>query len=296
MAPEHTNNGNDGPPSPDVIAVPERDELEVYFQPKVDLRSGRVIGVEALVRWVHPSRGVVSARDFLGDLEADEMRELTERVIELSTRAAGDWWRSCLGLQVSVNLAGCSLSDPSWDLRGFVAQALSASGLTGKALQFEVTEDILIKDPARATDVLGQLSELGAGVSLDDFGTGHFSVRQLLRLPIDEVKIDHSVIRGLLGDEENKMIARSIIHFAHQLQLQVMAEGVETQEAWHQLRSMGAERAQGFLISEPLPSREVPAFLASWSHRARELRSTKPTKRRRFTTRKRAGTPAEATA
>ena len=296
MALELNQNGSGGAPSLDLMKALDRDELGVHFQPKVDLRSARMIGVEALARWVSPGRGVIPAQEFIGHLEADPLRRLTERVVELSTRAAGDWWRSGLGLQVSVNLAGCPLSDPGWDLHAFVAKALKTSGLPGKALQFEVTENIIQDSPERAMELLGQLSKLGATVSLDDFGTGYFSMRQLLSLPISEVKIDRSIVRGLLDDEEDMTIARSIIHLAHQLGFQVLAEGVETDQAWRQLRGMGAECAQGFLISKPLPSRDVPAFLASWNRRARELSSAKPVKRRRIGARTRASTPAEATA
>jgi diguanylate cyclase (GGDEF)-like protein len=279
----------------DLARALENDEIVAHFQPKVDLRSARVIGVEALVRWDHPERGLVSPAEFLPLADpGGHMRALTERVIEYSARAAGDWWHSGLGLQLSVNLAPSSFSEPDWKLDAFVAKTLARTGLPGKALQFEVTEDGLMADPELAAETLKRLSKLGATISIDDFGTGHSSLGRLKSLPIDELKIDRSFIQELTDDD--KTIVRSTIHLAHQMGLQVVAEGVETEEAWRQLRSMGAERAQGYLIARPLPAREVPAWLATWNQRARELSSTRRVQRRSKAAGKRTGRPAEATA
>src|SRR4051794_28316838 len=288
--------GTNAPRELDLARAFSRGEIRAYFQPKVDFRSARVVGVEALARWVHPSRGVIDAKDFLPLIEAGgSMRKLTERVIEFSTRAAGDWWRSGLGLQLSINLPLEAVSGSDWNLPAIVAGALSDSGLPGDALQFEVTESGLLIEPGLATSVLEQLHELGTTIAVDDFGTGHFSLRQLMELPIEELKIDRSFIHG--PTSEDKTIVRSIIHLAHQMGLQVVAEGVETEETWRRLRSLGAERAQGFLISKPIAAREVPAWLATWNQRARELSSTTRGKRRSKAAAKRAAaTPAEATA
>ncbi len=264
----------------DIARALNQGEIQAHFQPKVDLRSARVVGVEALARWAHPDLGVIPARDFLDRVEAGgHMPALTERVIEFSTRAAGDWWRSGLGMQLSLNLPLGNLSGSDRSLPEFVAGALAASGLPGEAVQFEVTEEGLLGDAGVVAELLGQLSELGATISIDDFGTGHFSLRQLQSLPIEELKIDRSLVAALDEDEDRTLI-RSTIHLAHQMGLAVVAEGVETKEAWRQLRSMGCERAQGFLIAKPLPAREVPAWLATWSHRARELTATKRVRRR----------------
>jgi diguanylate cyclase (GGDEF)-like protein len=265
----------------DLARALREDEIVTYFQPKVELRTARVIGVEGLVRWRHPERGMVSPAEFLALAEAGgHMQELTEEVIGFSTRAAGDWWHSGLGLQLSVNLAPSTLCDPEWRLDEFVARTLARTGLPGKALQFEVTEDALMVEPEIAADHLTRLSALGATISIDDFGTGHSSLGRLKSLPIDELKIDRSFIFGLTENEGDKTIVRSTIHLAHQMGLQVIAEGVETQAAWQQLRGMGCEGAQGFLIAKPMPAREVPAWLASWNQQARELRSAKRAQRR----------------
>jgi EAL domain-containing protein (putative c-di-GMP-specific phosphodiesterase class I) len=263
----------------DLIRALAQGEIEAHFLPKVDLRSARVVGVEALARWATPSTGVLSAESFI-DLvtEGGHERAFTERVVEFSTRVAGDWWRSGLGLQLALNLPLDAIAGSDWDLPSFVMGALDASGLPGDALQFEITEAGLLRDGGAAADLLGRLSELGATVSIDDFGTGHFSLRQLKRLPIEELKLDNSLVRGL-NDEEDRAIVRSIIHLAHQLGIQVAAEGVETEVDWRQLRSMGCERAQGYLVSKPLTARQVPAWLASWNQRARELSSARRVRR-----------------
>lgn len=278
MTSNHTQNGSGERRDTDIARALDAGEIQAYFLPKVDLRSARVVGVEALARWVHPTTGVISAQAFI-DLVTDggHERALTERVIEYSTRAAGDWWRSGLGLQLSLNLPLGAVT-PDWNLPELVSDALAASGLPGEALEFEVTEDGLLVNPEMAADLLGELNQLGATISIDDFGTGYFSLRQLKRLPIDELKLDRSLVSGL-NDEENRSIVRSAIHLAHQMSIQVVAEGVETETAWRQLRSMGCERAQGHLIAEPLPAREVPAWLASWNQRARELSSSRRMRR-----------------
>ena len=262
----------------------------------MDLRNGRVIGVEALARWEHSDLGLLPAGDFIHAVESDaQMRSLTERVIEISTQAGGDWWRSGLRLQLSVNLPALALSSTDWDLVAFVANSLSTAGLPGKAIQFDVIEDALLPDGEQLTNRLTRFVELGGGLAIDDFGTGYFSLRQLIELPIDELKIDRSLILDL-DDEESRTIVRAAIHLAHQIGLPVVGEGVETRDAWQQLRSMGCERAQGFLISPPVPSREVPAWLASWNQQARELSSTSRVRLRRKRSTKQTTATAEATA
>jgi EAL domain-containing protein (putative c-di-GMP-specific phosphodiesterase class I) len=292
MTSNHTHKGTSERRDTDIARALDSGEIQAHFLPKVDLRSGHVVGVEALARWVHPSRGVISANSFIDLVEqGGHERALTERVLEYSTRAAGDWWRSGLGLQLSVNLPLGAVA-PDWDLTSLVSGALAATGLPGEAIEFEVTEDGLLVKPELAAELLGDLNRLGASISIDDFGTGHFSLRQLKRLPIEELKLDRSLVSGL-NEEENRSIVRAAIHLAHQMNIRVVAEGVETETAWRQLRSMGCERAQGHLIAEPLPAREVPAWLASWNQRARKLSSTRRVRRTtRATDKRREATPA----
>jgi EAL domain-containing protein (putative c-di-GMP-specific phosphodiesterase class I) len=250
------------------------DEIQTYFLPTVDMRTARVTGVEALIRWFHPQRGVLPPSDFLDLAEAGGlMGTLTERVIELATRAAGDWWRSGLRPELSVNLPAGALAAPDPRLAEIVRTALSDSGLPAKALRFEVTEDAVMTaaDPSAA---LEPLTKLGASISVDDFGTGHTSLDRLESLTADEVKIDRSFIRAL-SRGGRKGVVRSTVHLVRQLGLRVVAEGVETEDTWRQLRGMGCDAAQGFLIGAPMPAREFLAWIASWDARGRELNTIK---------------------
>ena len=250
------------------------DEIQTYFLPTVDMRTARVTGVEALVRWFHPQRGVLPPSDFLDLAEAGGlMGTLTERVIELATRAAGDWWRSGLRPELSVNLPAGALAAPDPRLAKTVRTALSDSGLPPKALRFEVTEDAVMTaaDPSAA---LEPLTKLGASITVDDFGTGHTSLDRLESLTADEVKIDRSFIRAL-SRGGRKGVVRSTVHLVRQLGLRVVAEGVETEDTWRQLRGMGCDAAQGFLIGAPMPAREFLAWIASWDARGRELNTIK---------------------
>jgi EAL domain-containing protein (putative c-di-GMP-specific phosphodiesterase class I) len=246
------------------------DEIQTYFLPKVDMRTARVTGVEALVRWFHPQRGVLPPSDFLDLAEVGGlMGALTERVIELATRAAGDWWRSGLQPEVSINLPAEALAAPDPRFAEIVRAALADSGLPAKALRFEVTEDAVMT-AAGPSAALEPLTRLGASISVDDFGTGHTSLDRLERLTADEVKIDRSFIRALSRGGE-KGVVRSTVHLVRQLGLRIVAEGVETEDTWRQLRGMGCDAAQGFLIGAPMPAREFLAWIASWDARGREL-------------------------
>jgi EAL domain-containing protein (putative c-di-GMP-specific phosphodiesterase class I) len=268
----HEQTGRDQSTGLDLAQALSADHIDVRFLPTVDLRSTRVTGVEALVRWNHPDHGLLRPGAFLQQATAsDQLQPLTERVLELAARAGGDWWRSGLKLQLSVNLPVAAFLAPDWKIHDFTSRIVEENRLPANALIFEVTEDVVMLE--QASDTLAELNSIGVGISIDDFGMGQFSISRLARLPVDELKIDRSFVAAL-ANEDNRRTVRSMIHLAHQLGLQVVAEGVETAEAWRTLRSMGCERAQGFLIAEPLPAREVPAWLASWNLRARELGST----------------------
>jgi EAL domain-containing protein (putative c-di-GMP-specific phosphodiesterase class I) len=272
-----------------------RDEIQTYFLPKVDLRGARVVGIEALARWFHPERGVLPPADFLGLAEAGGlMPALTERVIDLATQAAGDWWNSGLRLQLTVNLPTSALTESETGLQELAAAALSRSGLPSTALRFDVTEDAVM-GAADPTVALKELTSLGAAISIDDFGTGHTSLGRLNGLPVDELKIDRSFIRALSRGGDTALV-RSTVHLARQMGLRIVAEGVETEETWRQLRGMGCDAAQGFLVGAPMPAREFLAWLASWDARGRKLNTirrdqvqlAKPSPRKRSHARDRA--------
>jgi EAL domain-containing protein (putative c-di-GMP-specific phosphodiesterase class I) len=248
----------------------ERGEIQTYFLPVADLRTARVRGVEALARWFHPERGILLPADFL-DLAVSGglMTKLTSRVLELATQAAGDWWRSGLRLELSVNLPGTALTEIGPRLQEIVPSTLSRTNLRPDTLRFDIPEDAVMSasDPTAA---LGVLTGLGASISIDDFGTSHTALGRLKGLAVDELKIDNSLIRALARGGD-KALVRSTIHLARQMGLRVVAEGVDTEDCWRQLRGMGCDAAQGFLIGAPMPSREFLAWIASWDARGREL-------------------------
>jgi EAL domain-containing protein (putative c-di-GMP-specific phosphodiesterase class I) len=248
----------------------EGGQIQAHYLPKVDLRSARVTGMEALARWLHPDRGELAAAEFVDLAEAGEMMPaLTERIIKLSTQATGDWWRSGLRLQLSVNLPASALNEPDPALDELVSAAPVSMGFPSDALRFEITEDAIMAAPD-AAQTLERLKSLGVTISIDDFGTGHTSLGQLKDLPVDELKIDRSFTRTLTRGE-GKGIVRSTIQLARQMDLEVVAEGVQTEETWRQLRGMGCDGAQGSLIGRPMAAREVPAWLASWDTHGRRL-------------------------
>jgi EAL domain-containing protein (putative c-di-GMP-specific phosphodiesterase class I) len=256
----------------ELAAALRGDGIQAYFLPKADLRTARVIGVEALARWAHRERGMLQPADFLDLAESGGLMPLlTSRVLDLAIRAAGDWWRSGLRLEISVNLPAASLAAPDPELAEAIASALEGSEIPADALRFDIPENALLAatDPAPA---LGALAELGASISIDDFGTAHTSLTRLKRLGIDELKIDRSFIRALSRGGDRALV-RSTVHLGRQLGLRIVAEGVDTDEAWRQLRGVGCDAAQGFLIGAPLPAREFLAWIASWNTRGRELNS-----------------------
>ncbi len=248
----------------------ERGQIQAYFLPVADLRTSRVRGIEALARWVHPERGLLLPRDFLGLAESGGlMPQLTERILDLAVQAAGDWWGSGLRLEVSLNLPATVLTDLTLRLTQIIPAALSRGGLSPETLRLDIPENAVTSasDPAGA---LAALADLGVSISIDDFGSGHTSLGRLKGLPVDELKIDRSFIRALSRGGD-KALVRSTIHLARQLGLRVIAEGVDTEAGWRQLRGMGCDAAQGFLVGSPMPARDFLAWVVSWNARGSEL-------------------------
>ena len=240
----------------------DHDELVLHFQPKVALSSGSVIGVEALVRWEHPERGLLGPHEFLGLAERTGLiGDITRWVLDAAVRQCAAWRRSGLELPVAVNLAAANIVDTT--LPESVAHILQRWEVPGRLLECEISEDTVMGDPRRAGDVLERLRELGVRLSLDDFGTGHSSLSYLKRLPLDEVKIDRSFVIGMADDPSDAAIVRSTIDLARHLGVAVVAEGVETTEVLDVLAALHCDVAQGFLLSRPLPAAELDGWLAA---------------------------------
>jgi len=237
----------------------DRGELELHYQPKVYLSSGQTAGMEALVRWNHPDRGLLAADEFLPLVEQSYlMRDLTSRVVQLALTQAADWWRDGIRVQVAVNVGARDLMDSSLDET--VARGLARTGLPAGALLLEVSERMLSAGPGPAVAWMESLAALGVALSLDDFGTGYSSLVRLRRLPVGEVKIDASFVRRLLRSADDEVIVRSIIDLVRALGIRSVAEGVETGETAAALRAMGCDAAQGWHFARPLP----PAAASQW--------------------------------
>jgi diguanylate cyclase (GGDEF)-like protein len=234
----------------------ESDELVLHYQPKVLLATGALIGVEALVRWQHPTRGLLGPDEFVPLAErTGAVADLTRWVVDRALAQHRAWRDQGIDLPVAVNLAAANIVDVT--LPASVRGLLERHEVAGDRLECEISEHTVMADPVRASDVLAGLRALGVRLSLDDFGTGHSSLAYLKRLPLDEVKIDRSFVAGMAHDENDAVIVRSTIDLARNLGLEVVAEGVETEEIMHALAELRCDIAQGYYISRPLPATEL---------------------------------------
>lgn len=229
-------------------------EFELYFQPQIDIRHGRITGVEALVRWQHPVEGLVSPARFIPLAErSGHIVQIGEWVLNEACRQARCWQdQGLVPLVVAVNLSAMQFK--RGNVLGMVSAALADSGLPAHCLELELTESILLQDVDATMETLHGLKALGAKLSIDDFGTGYSSLSYLKRLDVDKLKIDQSFVRDVLADGDGASIVQAIIQLGHILQLEVIAEGVETEAQLAFLRASGCDEAQGYLFSRPVPA------------------------------------------
>ncbi len=240
----------------------EDDELVLHYQPKLDMGSGRVCGVEALVRWQHPEHGLILPEGFIPFAEQSGLiNHLTTWVLDAVIRQHHLWQQREVRLPVAINLSGRNLQDLAFPAE--VERRLANWNIAPNWLAFEITESAIIADPIRALKILTQLNEMGVRLSIDDFGIGYSSLAYLKRLPVDELKIDKSFVIEMNQNESNEVIVRSTIDLGHNLGLRVVAEGVETAEVRLALERMGCDVIQGLHISPPLASDALVDWLAS---------------------------------
>lgn len=241
----------------------ERGEFVVHYQPKVNLQDrGRVTGVEALVRWQHPDRGLLGPNQFIPLIEPTALvRPFTEHVIEQALVQMVAWRRRGIDLEMSVNLSARNLLDA--DIPARVAELLARYDIPAHRLTLEVTESAALADPERAIAALEGLRAHGVGVSVDDFGTGNASIEYLATLPASELKIDRSFITHMLTDARAQAIVRSIVDLARNLGLTLVAEGIESDEVMAHLASLGCHTGQGYFFSRPLPAQELTERLTA---------------------------------
>jgi diguanylate cyclase (GGDEF)-like protein/PAS domain S-box-containing protein len=235
-------------------------ELILHYQPKAALESGDVRSVEALLRWVHPERGMVFPDSFIPIAqETGLIGPLTLYVVEEALRQGRRWRDAGLNLSISVNLSTRNLLDR--DFPNQVAALLKRWGMGPEWLELEVTESSMLANPTRAKAVLNELSALGLRLSIDDFGTGYSSLSYLRQLPVDEIKIDRSFVMGMGEQAGDAVIVRSTVDLGRNLGLEVVAEGVETLDSWNTLRALGCNTAQGYFLSKPVAADELTSWL-----------------------------------
>ncbi|MEA2385458.1 MAG: diguanylate cyclase [Solirubrobacteraceae bacterium] len=238
------------------------DQLVLHFQPKLHMATGAVNDVEALVRWMHPERGLLGPGAFVPLAEqTGVMGELTEHVLDAALRQVAEWYERGLDLAVAVNVSAATLLDEGWAMD--VAGALVRHGVPASRLRIEITEDALMGDAERALRVVEGLVATGIGVSVDDFGTGYSSLGLLKHLPVDELKIDRTFIRDLLTDDADAAIVQSVVDLGGRLGLRTVAEGVEDAETLDRIAAYGVTVAQGFHIARPLPAEELERWLVA---------------------------------
>jgi len=236
------------------------DALTLHYQPKVDLRDGRVLGLEALVRWQHPVLGPVAPDRFIPLLEQTRsIWLLTRWLMRKVPQQMRQWRASGFEPDVSINLSASDLLEPR--MPQHLLDCLAQADLSPHKLMLEVTESAIMNEPEQAVKVMQQLRGHGVRFSVDDFGTGYSSLAQFKSLPVDELKIDRSFVKNMKSGSDDAIIVQTTIDLGHRFGVKVVAEGIETTENWQQLLAMGCDYGQGYLISKPLPAEQLLAFI-----------------------------------
>jgi EAL domain-containing protein (putative c-di-GMP-specific phosphodiesterase class I)/CheY-like chemotaxis protein len=242
-----------------------------HYQPQVEFASGEVTGVEALVRWQHPTDGLVYPDQFIADAEAFGLIDaLTQAVFAAALADARRWRDEGLALALSVNVSIDSLR--SLDFPDRVERAAQSAGHPRDSIVLEITESQAMRDPVALLDIAARLRLKGIGLSIDDFGTGYSSLAQLRDIPFDELKLDRSFVHGAAQDASLRAILEANLGMAKQLGLRTVAEGVEDRDDWECLRALGCDVAQGWFVARPMPGNDVPNWIRAWRLRRDELR------------------------
>jgi len=231
-------------------------QLVLHFQPQIYLDSGALNGVEALVRWQHPELGLINLEHFIPQAEDSGLiADITRWVIDAAVRQEQKWRREGLNVAVSVNISAADIT--SLGLPEQLAELLKSNRLEPSRLTLEITESALMGELVTALDILTRLRLKGFGLSIDDFGTGYSSLSQLHRVPFTELKIDRSFVSNMIRDDEARAIVKTCIMLGHELNMKVVAEGVETEAHLGHLRELGCDIAQGYAIARPMPGKEL---------------------------------------
>ncbi len=239
----------------------DKEELLLYYQPKVNIATGQICGVEALLRWLNPKRGFVSPGEFIPLAEQGGLiKAVTLKVIRMALRQQRLWLQSGLDIPAAVNLSALNVQDP--ELPNQIAGMLEEFQVSPACLELEITESTIMTTPNRGLKVIQELNGMGIKLSIDDFGTGYSSLAYLKKLPVQVIKIDLSFVVNMHKDETDAKIVQSIIELGHNLGMEIVAEGVENSSIWEKLAEHGCDMAQGYLISRPLPPEEFGEWMA----------------------------------
>jgi len=244
-------------------------ELILYFQPKVDLASNHIVAAEALVRWMHPHEGMVAPGEFIGIAEETGlMRPMTQWILEQAIAQQSRWVEQDIHIGIGVNLSMLDLTDPTFPAS--VKHKLIGHQAAKKLMTLEVTESAFMNFPDIALKVIRELAELGFRISIDDYGTGYSSLSYLQSMPVDELKIDQSFVLNMLENDKSDAIVRSTIELAHNLGLEVVAEGIESPAASARLKELGCDLGQGFGLARPMPAEDLEKLYRKQNRHNRE--------------------------
>jgi len=248
-----------------VDAVNSKDQIEVFYQPKIDTITKKISGAEALVRWRHPTKGLVFPDDFIYMAESTGLMVELGNIITQQAIIQLKRWNDAgfIGLKMAINLSARQFQDDT--LVSFVDSMLKKYAIDPTQIEFEITESISMSNMQATLRILTNLKELGVSIAIDDFGTGHSSLAYLKKFPIDTLKIDKSFVMGITDDDEDKVIAQTIISMAHSLGMKTVAEGVETLPHVKELENMGCDLLQGYFYSKPIPKNDFVEFLQNFS-------------------------------
>ncbi|WFF03275.1 bifunctional diguanylate cyclase/phosphodiesterase [Micromonospora sp. WMMD964] len=256
---------------PDGDAADDAGEITMYYQPQIAIATGEVVGVEALLRWRHPRRGMVDPEELIRVAEQSAvMRLLTRRVVDDVVEQLAKWSAAGIDVRAALNVSVRDLH--TGEIADQIADRLARHQVPAERLQVEITEGALMADPRRVLATISHLHRIGVAISLDDFGTGYSSLQHLRRLPLSEVKVDRSFVLGMADDADDAAIVRSMIELAGALGLRVVAEGVEDERTWRMLHAAGCDAAQGWFYARPMPAEE----LVTWLARYRPVRPSGP--------------------
>jgi EAL domain-containing protein (putative c-di-GMP-specific phosphodiesterase class I) len=250
----------------ELSAALNRDEIVPWFQPKVELATGEIVGCEALARWRHPTLGTIAPDVFIPLAETvGLMPQLTDILLRAATHAMRGIVKNIPGFSVAVNVSASMLSDLS--LADRIDRALAESALPAGALTIEITESAVMSDIVKATDILVGLRVKGIGVAIDDFGTGYSSLAALARMPFNEMKIDKLFVCDSESNRDMTRVVRACVRLGHELDMKVVAEGIETVASWTRMHECGCDIGQGYAFAPALDSTSLATWIEQWSQR-----------------------------